>query len=113
LSSWLAIRSLDDLVAKRARPLPSAPTVGVLYLVPTSKFILRVSGSRGCVWRTQDFILVRAEHPYINHWWLALLALLMIKLVVTVTTVERGRRGSQISYRGGSGALEAERWSPN
>jgi hypothetical protein len=104
LSSRLAIRSLDDPVAKRAKPLPSTPTGGVLYLVPTSKFILRVSGFRGCVWRTQDFILVRAEHPYINHWWLALLALLMIKLVVTITN--NREREERIPY-----LLSGWKWS--
>jgi hypothetical protein len=47
LSSRLAIRSLDNLVAKCASPLPGAPTIGVLSLATTSKFIVRVLGSGG------------------------------------------------------------------
>jgi hypothetical protein len=39
--SLLAIRSLDDLVAERASPLPGVPTIGVLYLTPTSNFFAR------------------------------------------------------------------------
>jgi hypothetical protein len=37
--SLLAIRSLDDLVAERASPLPGVPTIGVSYLAPTSNFL--------------------------------------------------------------------------
>jgi hypothetical protein len=47
LSSWPAIWSLDDFVVERASPQPSAQSVGVSYLVPTSKFIVRIPGSRG------------------------------------------------------------------
>jgi hypothetical protein len=54
LSSRLAIRSLDNLVVERARPLPGAPPVSVSYLVPTSKFIVHVPGSGGCARRAQD-----------------------------------------------------------
>jgi hypothetical protein len=40
--------------------------VGVSYLTPTSKFIVHISGSRGCTQRAlaARFILVRAGRPY-------------------------------------------------
>jgi hypothetical protein len=47
-TSFLAIRSLENLIAKHTSHLPGAPTVCVLYLAPTSKFIVHVLGSRGC-----------------------------------------------------------------
>jgi hypothetical protein len=46
-TSFPAIRSLENLVAERARPLPGAPTVDVSYLAPACKFIVRVLGSEG------------------------------------------------------------------
>jgi hypothetical protein len=57
LVSRLAILSLENLVAERASPLPGTPTVDVSYLVPTSKFIVRVPGSKGCAQCAQDLYL--------------------------------------------------------
>jgi hypothetical protein len=54
LTSFPAIRSLENVIAECARPLPVALTIDVSYLAPTSKFIVRVLGSRGCAWRAQD-----------------------------------------------------------
>jgi hypothetical protein len=75
--SLLAIQNLDDLVAEHASPLPGAPTIGVSYLTPTSKFTVRVPSSRGCAWRAQDLYWFGQNVP-------TLLTLLMIKLVVLV-----------------------------
>jgi hypothetical protein len=39
---------LEELCSERASPLPGAPTVGVLNLAPTCKFIVCVLRSRRC-----------------------------------------------------------------
>jgi hypothetical protein len=94
LSSRLAIRSLDDLVAERARTVPSMLTVGVSYLALTSRFGKNV--------------------PTSNHRRFALPAPLIIKLAVgVISSRERGRRGSMVSYRGWKWSLEAEKSSPS
>jgi hypothetical protein len=58
--------------------------VAVSYLAPTSKFIVRISGSerRGHTIYTGSGQNV----PTFSHRWLALIAPLMIKLVVGVTS---------------------------
>jgi hypothetical protein len=104
-TSISTIRNLENLVAERARSLPGGPIVGVLYFTPTSKFIVRILGSGVCAWRAKDLYLCGQNVPTSIHWWLELPAPLMIKLVVGATSSrERERRGSQISYWGGSGA---------
>jgi hypothetical protein len=82
----LAIWSLDDLVVEHASPLHGAPTVGVSYLAPISKFIICVPGFRGCAWRAQDLYWFGESVPTSSHRWLALSVPLMIKLVVGVTS---------------------------
>jgi hypothetical protein len=39
---------LEELCSERASPLPGAPTVGVLNLAPTCKFIVCILRSRRC-----------------------------------------------------------------
>jgi hypothetical protein len=102
----LAIRSLDDLNAERARPLHGEPTIGVSYLSLTSKFIVCVSGSRGCARMPQDSYWFGQNVPTSKHRWLALQTPLMIKLVVGVTSSqEREKR----LLSGRKWSLEAER----
>jgi hypothetical protein len=83
--SLIAIRSLDNLIAECARPLPGTPTVGVSYHAPTIKFIVRVPGSVGCAQGVR-FILVRAEHFYFQSLVACATTPLMIKLIVGVTS---------------------------
>jgi hypothetical protein len=60
--------------------------VGVSYLAPTSKFIVRVSGSGGCARRAQDLYWFTQNVSTSSHRWLVLPAPLMIKLVLWVTS---------------------------
>jgi hypothetical protein len=62
------------------------PCVGVSYLTPISKFIVRIPGFRGCVRRAQDLYWFGQNVSTSSHQWLALLALLIIKFVVGVTS---------------------------
>jgi hypothetical protein len=59
--------------------------VGVSYLAPTSKFIVRVLGSGGRAQRAQDLYRFGQNVPTSSHRWLALPVPLMIKLLVGVT----------------------------
>jgi hypothetical protein len=61
-------------------------SVGVLYLAPTSKFIVCVLSSRGCARRAQDLYWFGQNVPTSSHRWLALPAPLIIKCVVWVTS---------------------------
>jgi hypothetical protein len=83
----LPFGALDNVVAKHKFIVlvPGVPTVGVSYLAPTSKFILRVLGSGWCARRAQGLYWLRLNVPTFSHRRIALLAPLMIKLVVGVT----------------------------
>jgi hypothetical protein len=89
--------------------------VGVSYLAPTSKFIVRVPGSKGCARarRVQDLYWIGQNVPTSSHRWLVLSAPLMIKLVVGVTSSrEREKRLPDLLSRW-KWSLKAERWSPS
>jgi hypothetical protein len=58
--------------------------VGVSYLALITKFIVRITSSRGR--RAQDLYWFRQSVPTSSHQWLALPTPLMIKLVVGVTS---------------------------
>jgi hypothetical protein len=67
LASWLAIQSLDYFVAKHTSPLPGTLTVDVSNLAPTSKFVVHVLGSKGCVWWTHDLYWFGPNIPTSSH----------------------------------------------
>jgi hypothetical protein len=66
--------------------------VGVSYLTSTSKFIMSIPGSGGCVQRAQDLYWSGQNISTSIHWCLELSTPLMIKLVVEVT---RSREGEE------------------
>jgi hypothetical protein len=74
---FLAIQSLENFVAELARPLPG--TIGVLNLTPTSKFIVHILGSGGCVWWAQGLYWFGQNVPTSIQWGLALPTPLLIK----------------------------------
>jgi hypothetical protein len=80
--SWTVQSPGTDRTARhKANPL-----VGVSYLAPTSKFIVRGLGFRGCARRAQGLYWFGQNIPTSSHQWLALPAPLIIKLVVRVTS---------------------------
>jgi hypothetical protein len=107
----LAIWSLDNLIAARASPLPGTPTVYVSSLAPTSKFIVRVLGTRGCARRAQDLYGFGQNVATSNHRLLALPASLMIELVVGVTSSREREDRLPNPLSVWQWSLEAARWS--
>jgi hypothetical protein len=73
--------------------------LGISYLVPTSKIIVHISGSRGCTQRALGLYWFGQDIPTSSHWWHALPVPLMIKLIIGVTNGrERERVPSLFSW---------------
>jgi hypothetical protein len=81
--------------------------VGVSYLAPTSKFIVRVLGSRGCARWAQGLYWYTQNIPTSSHWWLALPAPLMIKTHSRGYKWAREGREATMSLFGWKWSLEA------
>jgi hypothetical protein len=85
--------------------------VGVSYLAPISKFIVRVPGSGGCAWRAQGLYWFGQNVPTSIHRWHALPTPLMIKLIVGVTSSQEREERFPGPLLGWKWSLEDARWS--
>jgi hypothetical protein len=107
------VRIVPHIAAYSFDAMIASSSVGVSYLAPTSKLIMCVPGSKGCVRRTQDLYWFGQNVPTSSHRWLALPAPLMIKFVVGVTSSRKREERLPDLLSGWKWSLEAERWSPS